>query len=61
MPQRTNAFQRIIALLNAILSGRASIVEFAMLRDHDGNTYCRVVKVQLSQKYLSIKAVPVDM
>jgi len=33
MPRRTNAFQRIIALLNATLAERCSVVESAMLRD----------------------------
>ena len=33
MPQRTNAFQRIVTLLNATLGGQASVVESAMLRD----------------------------
>lgn len=33
MPQRTDPFQRMIALLNATLAGQASVVESAMLRD----------------------------
>ena len=33
MPRRTNAFQRIITLLNATLAERCSVVESAMLRD----------------------------
>ncbi len=33
MPRRTNAFQRIIALLNATLAEQCSVVESAMLRD----------------------------
>ena len=33
MPQRTNACQRIVTLLNATLAGHASVTESAMVRD----------------------------
>jgi hypothetical protein len=33
MPQRTNAFQRLVTLLTATLSGQATVVESAMLPD----------------------------
>ena len=33
MPQRTNAFQRIVTLIHGTLAGQAKVVESAMLRD----------------------------
>jgi hypothetical protein len=33
MPQRTNQFQRLVALLNTTLAGQARVIESAMLKD----------------------------
>lgn len=49
MPARTNAFQRIVALLNAALAEQCTVVESAMLRDKVTNEE-REVDILLTTK-----------